>query len=75
MDLEADDFSEVAETLSAEHEVVLADEADVEGAPAALAGVLSEFAGVASPEGVRHGVVKLNTNIFIQNTFISVLPF
>ena len=65
MDLEADDLSEVSEAFSAEHKVVFADETDVESASAALTGVLSELAGVASPKGVGH-VVKLNTNIFIQ---------
>ena len=62
MDLEADDFSEVSETFSAEIEVVFADEAGAESASAALVGVLTELARMAFPEVVGH-VVKLNTNI------------
>ena len=56
--LEADDFSEVAETLPAEDEVVFADESDVAGAASALSAVGAELAGVGSPEVVWH-VVKI----------------
>ncbi len=70
---EADDFSEVAETLPAEEQVVLADETDLAFAPAALAAVLAEFTGVGSPEQVGH-VVKLNINIFIQNCIYIIYP-
>ena len=52
--LEADDFSEVAEALPAEEQVVLADETEVEGAAAALAAVLAELAGVGPPEVAGH---------------------
>jgi hypothetical protein len=60
--LEADDFSEVAETLAAEEQVVLADEAGAQRAAPALAAVLAEFAGVGPPEQVGH-VAKININI------------
>jgi len=74
MDLEADDFSVVSETFSAEHEVVFADETNIESASAALTGVLSELASMGSPLVVGHGVVKLNTNILYNNPYISLLP-
>jgi hypothetical protein len=51
---EADDFSVLAEALPAEEQVVLADETDLAAAAAALAAVLSELAGVGSPEQVGH---------------------
>ena len=53
---EADDFSVVAETLAAEEEVVLADEADLALATPALAAVLSELTGVSPPEQVGHSL-------------------
>ena len=48
--LESQGVAEVTETLPAEEQVVLADETDVAGAPAALAAVLAVLAGVSSPE-------------------------
>lgn len=69
---EAYDFSEVAEALPAEEQVVLADEADLVLAPAALAAVFAEFTGVGPPEQVGH-VVKLNINILYKTTYISLI--
>jgi hypothetical protein len=51
---EADDFSVLPETFSAEKQVVFADETDLALASSALAAVLAEFARVGSPEKVGH---------------------
>ena len=52
--VEANDFCVLAETFTAEDEVVLADKTDLAFAAAALATVLAEFTGVGSPEKVGH---------------------
>lgn len=52
--LESNDFCGLAETFSAEHEVVFADETHLAGAATALTAVLSVFSRVSSPEKVGH---------------------
>lgn len=51
---ESDDVGALAEALSAEHEVVFADETHLASALPALSAVLSVFAWVSSPEQVWH---------------------
>ena len=51
---EADNLSILPEALPAEEQVVLADETDLAPAAPALPTVLSELAGMGSPEKVGH---------------------
>ncbi len=57
---EADYFSVLSETFSAEKEIIFADETDLTFASSAFATVLSEFTRVSSPKQVRHLWCKFN---------------
>ena len=47
--LEANDFSEVTEALTAEHEIVLTDETDLAMTSSACSAVSSKFTGMGPP--------------------------